>query len=258
LRLPIEAQGLQRGLLRAGVALAAVCAFAFAAGTAGAQRPGAKLPNGKPAPNFEGIWERPEGQGIRIDPAGTTPPYKPDWEAKYQTALAARARGEVVADPTSRCLPPGMPRVMVATYPLEILQTPGQVTIIAEWSSQVRRIFTDGRKHPDADHLDPTFNGHSIGHWDGQTLVVDTVGIHGHTSFDASPLTHSDQMTVQERIRLVNKNLLEDVITITDPGAFTKPWVVTRRYARGGPNLQIMEYICEENNREIHQTTAGK
>jgi hypothetical protein len=244
--------------LRAGLALATACVFALTAGAASAQRPGTKLPNGQAAPNFEGIWERPEGQGIRFNPAGTPPPYKPDWDAKYKAALAARDRGEVVLDPTSSCLPPGMPRVMVATYPLEILQTPGQVTIIAEWSSQVRRIFTDGRKHPDPDRLDPTFNGHSIGHWEGQTLVVDTVGVRGDTSFDASPLTHSDQIHITERIRLVNKDLLEDVITVADPGAFTQPWVVTRRYARGGPGLQIMEYVCEENNREIHQTKTGK
>jgi hypothetical protein len=249
--------GLRQGL-RAGLVLAAACTAMFAAGGASAQRPGAKLPNGQKAPNFEGIWERPPGQGIRIDPAGSQPPYNPEYAARFKAAMDARARGEEVNDPTSRCLPPGMPRIMVATYPLEILQTPGQVTIIAEWSSQVRRIFTDGRKHPEPDRLDPTFNGHSIGRWDGQTLVVDTVGIHGHTSFDATPLTHSDRMTVSERIRLVNKDLLEDVITITDPGAFTKPWVITRRYARGGPDLQIMEYICEENNREVHQTTAGK
>lgn len=249
---------LKSGALQRGLRTVLMAAVVAAAGAASAQPAGTKLKSGGVVPNFEGIWERPPGMGIRFEPKNVPPPYVPAYAAKFQAAMAARARGEEVEDPTSKCLPPGMPRIMVATYPLEILQNKNQVTIIAEWSSQVRRIFTDGRPHPDDDHLDPTFNGHSIGHWEGQTLVVDTVGIRGDTSFDASPLTHSDKMTVKERFRLLNPDLIEDQITVTDPVAFTKPWVVTRTYARGKPNLQIMEYICEENNRDIHQTTTKK
>jgi hypothetical protein len=249
----LKSGGAGRGL-RAAMLLAAV----LVAGAASAQPAGTKLKSGVVVPNFEGIWERPPGMGIRFAPDNAQPPYVPEYAARFKAAMDARARGEEVNDPTSKCLPPGMPRIMVATYPLEILQNKNQVTIIAEWSSQVRRIFTDGRPHPDNDHLDPTFNGHSIGKWEGQTLAVDTVGIHGHTSFDATPLTHSDQMTVKERFRLLNPNLIEDQITVTDPVAFTKPWVVTRTYARGAPKLQIMEYVCEENNRDVHQTTTKK
>ena len=213
------------------------------------QVPGSKLPNGIVVPDMTGIWERIEG--IRFAPAGQLPPYNAEYRHRYDLAMEARNRGERVADPTSRCLPQGMPRFMVASYPLEILQTRGQVTIIAEWSSQVRRIFTDGRGHPPADEIDITFNGHSIGRWEGQTLVVDTVGIRGDTSFDASPLTHSDQMTVSERIFLKDPKTLVAEITVTDPGAFTAPWKVVRSYRRGGPDARIMEYVCEENNREI-------
>jgi hypothetical protein len=179
------------------------------------------------------------------------PPYNAEYKRRYDEAMAARNRGERVADPTSRCLPQGMPRFMVASYPLEVLQTKGQVTIIAEWSSQVRRIFTDGRAHPPADEVDITFNGHSVGRWEGQALVVDTIGIRGDTSFDASPLTHSEQMTVTERLHLKDPNTLVADIVVTDPGAFTGPWRVTRTYRRGGPDARIMEYVCEENNREI-------
>ena len=249
----LKSDAVRRGVRVAVLALAST----LVANAASAQPAGTKLKSGV-VPNFEGIWERPPGMGIRFDPHNAQPPYVPEYAAKFKAAMEGRARGEEVNDPTSKCLPPGMPRIMVATYPLEILQNKNQVTIIAEWSSQVRRIFTDGRPHPDDDHLDPTFNGHSIGHWEGQTLVVDTVGIHGHTSFDATPLTHSDKMTVKERFHLINPNLIEDQITVTDPVAFTKPWVVTRTYARGAPNLQIMEYICEENNRDVHQTAAKK
>jgi hypothetical protein len=214
-----------------------------------AQLPGAALAGGAVVPDISGIWERVEG--IRFDPSGRTPPYQPQWQARYEAALAARARGEVVADPTSRCLPQGMPRFMVASYPLEILQTPGQVTLIAEWSSQVRRIFTDGRAHPPAKELDTTFNGHSVGRWEGPVLHVDTVGIRGDTSFDASPLQHSEAMTVQERLSLLPDGRLRAQITVTDPVAFTAPWVVTRHYRRAPPGSEILEYVCNENNRDL-------
>jgi hypothetical protein len=216
---------------------------------AAAQVPGTRLADGTVIPDMTGVWERAEG--IRFDPSGKPPPLSPAFAERFRLDSEARARGEVIADPTSRCLPQGMPRFMVASYPLEILQTGKQVTIIAEWSSQVRRIFTDGRKHPPADEVEITFNGHSIGHWEGQTLVVDTTGIRGDTSFDATPLRHSDKIHVSERLRLTDANTLQAVITVTDSGALTRPWVVTRHYKRGGPELQIMEYVCEENNREI-------
>ena len=159
----------------------------------------------------------------------------------------------MVANPTAACLPQGMPRFMVATYPLEILQTPGQVTLIAEWSSQVRRIFTDGRKHPPPDEIDITFNGHSIGHWEGQTLVVDTIGIQGDTSFDASPLEHSDQIRVTERIRLMDPNTIEAQMAVISPVAFASRGQVVHQLQEGRAEpLQIAKvYVCEENNREV-------
>ena len=216
---------------------------------ANAQVPGTRLPGGGVVPDLSGIWERAEG--TRFNPANQPPPFNAEFVARFAASSAARARGEVVADPTSGCLPPGMPRFMVASYPLEILQTAGQVTIIAEWSSQVRRLFTDGRKLPLADEVDITFNGYSVGRWEGPTLVVETIGIRGDTSFDSTSLEHSGQLTLRERIRLTSPTTLEDVMTLTDPGAFTQPWVVTRHYKRGGPDLHIMEYVCQENNRDI-------
>ena len=188
------------GVRMPGVVLLVAAALLGTAPRVVAQVPGSKLSDGTVVPDFSGIWERIEG--IRFNPGGQMPPYNAEYRRRYDLAMEARNRGERVADPTSRCLPQGMPRFMVASYPLEILQTKGQVTIIAEWSSQVRRIFTDGRGHPPADEIDITFNGHSVGRWEGQALVVDTVGIRGDTSFDASPLTHSDQLTVSERIYL--------------------------------------------------------
>ena len=170
------------------------------------------------------------------------PPLTPEYRLKFEEGLKERAKGNQVLDPTSKCLPPGMPRMMTMVFPMEIFQTPGQVTIFGEWSSQVRRIHTDGRGHPD--DWDPTFNGHSIGHWEGDTLVADTVGIRADTSIDSSPLQHTSQLHITERIRLVDKNTLEDTITLTDPAVFTEPWTAARRYHRS-PNVRIMDYACE-------------
>ena len=121
-------QKLERSIVLLGLVLFAAPGLA--------QVPGTKLPNGAVTPNWTGVWER--AQGIRFNPTNELPSFTPAYAARYEKAMAARARGEIVADPTSRCLPQGMPRFMVASYPLEILQTAKQVTIIAEWSSQVR------------------------------------------------------------------------------------------------------------------------
>ncbi len=129
---------------------------------------------------------------------------------------------------------------------MEIIQKPQQMTIIAEWESQVRRVFLDGRKHPA--ELDPTFNGHSIGHWEGKTLVVDTVGLRADTVFDQSGIRHSDRLHLIERFTLVQPDTIELQITADDPVAFYQPWVVKKVYKRA-PGAEIMEYVCAENNR---------
>jgi hypothetical protein len=229
----------------------AVSLLAFLPGAARAQiRAQAEV-----LPDWTGIWERVGS--ITWEPKGKpgvpeNPPFTPQYAEKYRRTTEAASQGRPVADPTSRCLPPGMPRIMTMSYPMEVLMTPGQVTIIAEWSSQVRRIFTNGRGHPD--DPDPTYNGHSIGHWEGKgssaTLVIDTVGIRGDTGFDSSGIEHSDQIHVTERMRQTAPDRLEDEITVIDPKAFVQPWTVTKIYKRGAKDQQIMEYVCEENNRD--------
>jgi hypothetical protein len=141
-----------------------------------------------------------------------------------------------------------MPRIMTTPYPMEFVILPDRVDILHEISSQVRRIWTDGRRHPPADELDPTYMGHSIGHWDGDILVVDTVGMRGDTVYDVSAAPHSDKVHEVERIRRISATQMEDVMTVEDPVAFTKPWVVRRLYDLK-PGWEIKEYVCEDNNR---------
>jgi hypothetical protein len=173
------------------------------------------------------------------------PPYKPAYAARYEATLA-KTRAGIGSDPTAACVPPGVPRVMAIPYPFEFVIQPNRVIMLFEGYSQRREVFTDGRGHPE--DLDATYNGHSIGHWEGDTLVVETVGLRGDTVFDVTGAPHSEAMTVTERIRRRDATTLEDVITITDPEAMTAPWTVTRTYAHR-PDWTLKEYVCEENQR---------
>lgn len=173
------------------------------------------------------------------------PPYNAAWEKRYRKVLADNIAGKPT-DPTAGCVPGGMPRIMTTPYPFEIVIQSNRVIILHEVSSQVRRIWTDGRKHPD--DLDPTYMGHSIGHWEGDTLVVDTVGMRGDTVFNVTAAPHSDKIHVTERIRRLSPTKLEDRFVVEDPIAFTKPWLVVRTYNLK-PDWEIREYVCEENNR---------
>lgn len=230
-----------RHMLRRALIMALPAIVLVTAGVAGA------APKGQ---DWTGVWVRVGS--FAYDPSvlpehRENPPYRPEWQARYEGALAAAARGQFATDPTAACLPPGMPRLMNMVYPMEIIQKPKQMTIIAEWASQVRRIYLDGRPHPK--DPDSSFNGHSTGHWVGKTLVVDTIGLRGDTVFDQSGIRHSDQLHLTERFTLVRPDTLELLITADDPVAFYKPWIVKKTYRRAPPSEEIMEYVCEDNNR---------
>jgi hypothetical protein len=148
---------------------------------------------------------------------------------------------------TSNCTPPGMPYIMaVAQYPIEFLFTPGRVTVHHEAWMQWRVIFTDGRPHADSE---ATFNGDSIGKWDGDTLVVDTVSIKPTVPL-APGMYHSDKVHIVERYALdsKNKDVLKVQITVDDPEALEKPYTNTLTFNRSR-DAELLEFICAENDR---------
>ena len=223
-------------------AAALAAALALCCTPAGAQAPASP-------PDWTGIWTRvgslnfdPTIPGAKPD----NPPYTPTYAARFKGILESEAKGQPLNDRSAQCLPPGLVRMMNMVYPMEILQTRGQVTIVAEWMGQIRRIFTDGRPHPV--DVDPTYNGHSIGHWEGQVLVVDTVGLHGGGILDDHGAPLGEALHVTERIWQADPDTLKDAFTIEDPGALTRPYTATKTFKRRG-DIQIMEYVCEENNR---------
>ena len=134
---------------------------------------------------------------------------------------------------------------MFQPFPWEIVYARDRILIIFEYQALLRQIFIDGRKHPD--DLEPTYMGHSIGKFEGDTLVVDTVGFNDKTWLDPMGLPHSDAMHLTERIRRVDHDTLVDEYTIDDPKAYTQPWKATRTF-KLKPDWQIKEYVCTENN----------
>lgn len=211
----------------------------------------AALPKGHYAaldrlPDWGGIWvpqfPPPGTKRSRPEPKGEYLKAYQDWQHQVETN-----HGEVKRE-GSYCRPPGMPGIMgVGQYPIEFLFTPGRVTIHHEAWQQWRSIWTDGRKHPD--DWDPTFYGHSIGHWEGGTLVVDTIGIKPVTELGPG-VKHSDKERITERFHLVagDPNTLVDEITVEDPEALAQPWHTSSTFHRSR-DMELLEFICAENDR---------
>jgi hypothetical protein len=184
---------------------------------------------------------------VRKTVDGKLPPLQP-WAADLlEKRVQASESGRVFASMKSQCLPPGMPAMMFpAGSPLQILENPGQVTILAE-EPNFFRIIRLNRKHPD--DPDPTILGNSVGHWEGDTLIVDTIGLSEKTTIDPAGMPQSESLHVVERFRRTDRNTLEDLITIDDPKVFTAPWTTVTHF-RLQPDREVMEYFCE-NNRNL-------
>jgi hypothetical protein len=217
-------------------------------------------------PDFSGTWEDPYPPEI-LRPPGTPPPpqevppapLREPWATQLRDSqreqAEATARGETLIGGGVRCIPGGMPSMMKAVFPIEVLQSPGQVTIVNEAFSQVRRIYLNERQIAVED-AEPLFWGHSVGRWEGNTLVVNTIGLKESARMAGVP--HSSQMQIDERIVVTSSDTWEDHITITDPQYLTRPWSWTWRYNRK-TDYKINEYVCEDNRiYEDPQTHKAK
>ena len=146
---------------------------------------------------------------------------------------------------------------MATPYPMEIIQQPDQqrVIMIFEGATHIwREIHMDGRPHPQGDALNPTYLGHSVGRWRGDTLVVDVVGFNEGTWLDFFGHPHTDMLHVVEEFSRPNKNTLHYEATIDDPGAYTKPFTVAWDIPWDGKD-ELREYICQENNKFLLNLT---
>jgi hypothetical protein len=166
-------------------------------------------------------------------------------------AKAVFASRKEVDNPQFHCLPMGIPRA--TPYPFRIVQVPTHartqyIYILHEGNiHSFRQVFMDGRKHPA--ELDPTWFGHSIGRYDGNTLVIDTVGFNDKSWFDNKGYPHTEQLHTIERWTRVDSGHMTNEVTIEDPGAYTKPFTATFNARLTDAGDEIMEYICQENNQ---------
>ncbi len=197
-------------------------------------------------PDFTGLWRVPAFVGQLKTTKGQTPPLQPAAAAVYQKRMADRAAGSAVGDPLDECKPYGVPRMMFAPYPMLVVQSAKQVSMVQQGNHTFRLIYVGGTHPTDPD---PTWLGHSIAHWQGSTLVAETVGFNDLTWLDRAGLPHSDQMKVIERISLSKDGkTLSDLITIDDPKTFTAPWSTRVSYKRQ-KGMDLEESICVRNHK---------
>jgi hypothetical protein len=166
-------------------------------------------------------------------------------------------------DPYSRCKPAGGPRQFITPYGTEILEMPElqRLYIIDVGGPHTFRIvYMDGRPHPKREDLDLSYHGHSVGRWEGDTLVIDTIGFNERFWLDRAPVPHTEQLHLIERMTRVDFNTIKYDVTIDDPGAYTAPWT-TAMSMRWSPQTELFEYICQDNNRSpegmVGQGTEG-
>lgn len=233
----------------------------------------ARLPDGRP--NWTGFWVPLGGlmeayrgpSGVEGVPGGiavniphadpTAPEMKSPHKEELARLLAASARGEGLASKEALCYPPGMPKMMTMVYGMEILQTPKIIALTSEWDAASRRVWMDVKAHPPEEELEDTYVGDSIGHWEKDTLVVDTVGVRSDVSYFYGLSMDHGKTHVIERIHQTAPDILVDELTLIDDDVFVKPWVKTYTY-HYRPDLHIQEYVCLDNNRNVDSEGKAK
>ena len=231
----------------AAAALTVLIVATSAAGqSSGAKTPSIpRLPDGKP--DFNGVWQRPYVPDMSRDGgadqkgAGALP-FTPEYAQKFKDYDPAKF------DYTGHCLPQGATRSMNSPFPIRIVQTPGLMAILYEAWNVFVIVHTDGRSHPQ--DPDPLWFGHPAGTWDGDTLVVDTVGFNDKTNLDTVGHPHSDALHLIERYTRADDQHIAYEVTVDDPKAYTRPWKNSRVFTLR-PDWEIMEYSCEENNKDL-------
>jgi hypothetical protein len=250
-------------LKNAVLALVAIICFLF---VALAQRGDAPAPSVPHDPHdLSGVWNKTwRTLALSNDPPPMTAWGKEQFDANkpgYGPRAVPPALGN---DPTGKCDPLGLVRNLlleVSVYQMEILPTPKRILQFFEWAHSWREIWIDGRELP-KDPV-PAWMGHSVGKWEGDTFVVDSIGFDERTWLDHFGYPHSDQMRLQERYHRIDRDTLELTMTLTDPKTYTMPWVSEKKVLRLVPNRNLPELFCvpseeEEFNRNVRDPAGGK
>jgi hypothetical protein len=231
-----------RVCMNAGSAIAAVLATSMVCGSASAQN----------APDISGVyWATKYSPKVQLVGGGELP-LTPAGKAAYDKNMAGLKDGSITDEARKFCVPDGPVRSLATPYPFEIIQAPpGQVTIVHELNHQIRVVAMD-KPMPDAHTLMvlPYYNGHSVGKFEGDTLVVETAGFNEKTFLDASGAPHTDELRTTERFRKTGPNELEIVVTVHDPQLYTRDWQSRFTYALRN-NVRLEDYVCGEPHRDI-------
>lgn len=196
-------------------------------------------------PNFNGVWNVEYIPNIEARIGGPVP-----FTEAGQAAWDERVMGE---DPTGYCQPSGPARVFHTPFPIQIVQTGAQVTFLFEMLHTYHRVFTDGRQHPNP--VDQSWWGHSIGRYEGNRLIVDTIGMNDRTWLYTAGVQHSDQLHLTQVFELTGPDTIQYTITYDDPVFFTEPWSVPSVFQRS--EFDLLEFICTENNRDLNHFITG-
>ena len=230
----------------AGSACAALCAVLALSSSAYAQ-----------TPDISGTyWATEYRAKIQIIGGGELP-LTAAGKAAYEKNIAGLKNGSIIDNARRYCVPDGLPRALATPYPFQIFQAPrGQVTIVHELNHQVRVIAMD-KPLPNEDELTtlPLYNGHSVGRYEGDTLVIETAGFNEKTFVDATGAPHTDELRTVERIRRISPTQLEDVITIHDPMYYTGDWQARFVYTLRD-DVWLEDYVCGEPHRSL-SSVAG-
>jgi hypothetical protein len=215
----------------------------------------AAVPATAKRPDLTGTWERYPPPGVDADPryAPTDIPdpplkaeYKAAWDESQKVLKQRIEEGQPAGDNYVHCIPDGMPAMMMGMFPMEVMQRPEQVNISQEAFNQTRRIYMN-QKLPKWDEVDPSFFGQSVGHWEGDTLVVETTGVKDYVRFRWAP--HSESMLITERIHLLDPDYLKDEVTIVDDH-LERPWTWSWTFHRM-KDYKLQEYVCEDNREYV-------
>jgi len=206
--------------------------------------PAPRTPAGKP--DFSGIWKAPNTRWLdNLAADGVEVPMLP-WAAKlYQERQQNNAKDR----PSGRCLPHSVTDFDAHHMPKKVIQTPGLLVLLFESYHSYRQIFTDGRPLPE--DRDPAWFGYSVGKWERDTLVVDTVGINDKTWLDDGGHPHSDVLHVVERFQRPDFGHMQVAVTIDDPKTYTKPWTVTIPW-EFVPDTELLDWVCENEQDFKH------
>src|ERR1700704_3181702 len=204
--------------------------------------------------DISGVWWATSYSPRILVLGGGDPPLNAEGKAQYAKNQAGLKDGTIIDKPRKVCIPDGVPRVLETPYPFQIFQVPkGQVTMIHELNHQLRVIALDQplRKYEDL-ALFENYNGYSVGHWEGETLVVQSNGFNEDSFLDSTGLPHGDQMVTTERIRRIGAQI-EDVITIHNPQIYAKDWQARFVYNHRN-DIRIQDYSCNDPmHRDISQ-----